>query len=206
MARRQQPPSTLEPGLAAAVEAVRVAADAVASLTGRPTDGLATAMAMILEAPGRVVVTGLGKSGLVGAKLAATLSSTGTPASFVHAADALHGDSGIVRRGDVLLAISSSGETDEVCAFAAMVAGDGVRVIAMTGCGNASRLAACADVVLDISVERECDPHSIVPSASTTATLVVGDALAVGLMRARDFGPEQFRKHHPGGSLGRALA
>lgn len=189
----------------AAADAIRLAADAVAALASRPTDALARAMKLILDAPGRVVVTGLGKSGLVGAKIAATLSSTGTPASFVHAADALHGDSGLVRQGDVVIAISNSGETAEVCAFVDMVRGRGVAVIGVSGCGGGSRLASCSDVVLDAGVERECDPHDLVPSASTTVTLVLGDALAVGLMAARGFGPEDLAVHHPGGALGRRL-
>jgi arabinose-5-phosphate isomerase len=190
---------------AAATDALRRAADAVASVATRPTEVLEQAMKLVLDAPGRVVVTGLGKSGLIGAKIAATLSSTGTPASFVHASDALHGDSGLVRAGDVVIAISNSGETAEVCAFAELVRGRGASVIAISGCGGASRLARCADVALDSGVDQECDPHDLVPSASTTVTLVLGDALAIGLMAARGFGPEDFAVHHPGGALGKRL-
>jgi arabinose-5-phosphate isomerase len=185
-------------------DAIKLAADAVSALAARPTDSIHRAVELILGSSGRVIVTGLGKSGLVGAKIAATLSSTGTPASFVHAADALHGDSGIVRDGDVVIAISNSGETAEVCAFVEMVQ-PGAIVVGISGCGGSSTLARTSDVSLDAGVDRECDPHDLVPSASTTVTMVLGDALAVGLMAARGFGPDDFAKHHPGGALGRRL-
>src|SRR3954468_5963477 len=185
-------------------DAIKVAADAVNALVGRSTDPIHRAVDLILGSSGRVIVTGLGKSGLVGAKIAATLSSTGTPASFVHAADALHGDSGVVRDGDVVIAISNSGETAEVCAFVEMVQ-PGAIVIGISGCGGTSTLAKLSDVSLDAGVERECDPHDLAPTASTTVTLVLGDALAVGLMAARGFTPEDFKKHHPGGALGKRL-
>jgi arabinose-5-phosphate isomerase len=189
----------------AAAEAIRLAAEAVSALVGRSTEPIDRAIGLILRSTtGRVIVTGLGKSGLVGAKIAATLSSTGTPASFVHAADALHGDSGVVRDGDVVIAISNSGETAEVCAFVELVQ-PGALVIGISGCGGTSTLARISDVSLDAGVDRECDPHDLVPSASTTVTLVLGDALAVGLMAARGFGPADFAKHHPGGTLGRRL-
>jgi len=189
----------------AAAEAIRVAAEAVRALVGRSTEPLQRAIDLILSSPsGRVVVTGLGKSGLIGAKIAATLSSTGTPASFVHAADALHGDSGLVRDGDVLIAISNSGETAEVCRFVEMVQ-PGAHVVAISGCRGGSTLARLADVSLDAGVDRECDPHDLAPTASTTVTLVLGDALAVGLMAAREFTPEDFARHHPGGALGKRL-
>jgi arabinose-5-phosphate isomerase len=153
-----------------------------------------------------VIVTGLGKSGLVGAKLAATLASTGTGAHFVHAADALHGDAGVVCDGDVLIAISNSGETEEVTVFARLAQARGVKVIALTGCDGASSLGALADVRIDVGVEREGDPYDLVPSASTVATAVFGDALAVAVMVARGFGPEDFHRHHPAGELGRRLS
>jgi arabinose-5-phosphate isomerase len=188
----------------AAREAIRLAADAVAALQSRPIEPLERAIDAIVGSSGRVLVTGLGKSGLIGAKIAATLSSTGTPASFVHAADALHGDSGVVRDGDVVIAISNSGETAEVCAFVELVQ-PGAVVIGISGCGGTSTLAKLSDVSLDAGVERECDPHDLAPTASTTVTLVLGDALAVGLMVARGFTPEDFRKHHPGGALGKRL-
>jgi arabinose-5-phosphate isomerase len=188
----------------AAREAIRIAAEAVAALQQRPTDAIDRAIDAILGSTGRVIVTGLGKSGLIGAKIAATLTSTGTPASFVHAADALHGDSGVVRDGDVVVAISHSGETAEVCAFVELVQ-PGAIVIGISGCGGTSRLATLADISLDAGVDRECDPHDLAPTASTTVTLVLGDALAVGLMAARGFSPDDFARHHPGGSLGKRL-
>ena len=185
----------------AAAEAIRIAADAVGALVGRSTAPIAAAVDLILTSTGRVTVTGLGKSGLVGAKIAATLSSTGTPASFVHAADALHGDSGFVQDGDVVIAISNSGTTPEVCAFVELVQ-PGAHVIAITGCGGGSRLAGLADVSIDAGVDRECDPHDLAPTASTTVTMVLGDALAVALLSARGFTTEDFTKRHPGGALG----
>ena len=166
-------------------------------------DSCEDALALLLAASGRVVVTGLGKSGLAGAKLAATFASTGTPSFFVHAADALHGDSGMVVEGDVLLAISNSGETYEVVTFARMVEERGVKVVAMTGCRGGSSLCRASDAVIDAAVDCEADPWDMVPTTSITVTLVVGDALAVAMMVARGFGPEQFHVHHPGGSLGR---
>jgi arabinose-5-phosphate isomerase len=160
---------------------------------------------LLLDVKGRVVVTGLGKSGHIGSKLAATLASTGTPAFFVHAADALHGDAGMVCRDDLLLAISKSGATAEVLHFARMVAKRGVTVVAMTGCNGDSELAALATATIDTRVGNESDPWDIVPTSSTAVALAVGDALAVALMVARDFGPSSFREHHPGGALGARL-
>ena len=191
---------------AAGLEAITRAQSAITRLADRFPTSAGPAIELILEATGRVVVTGLGKSGLVGAKLAATLASTGTPAFFVHAADALHGDAGNMGPGDVVIAISNSGETDEVCAVAALMAERAVPVIAVCGCGGSSTLAKRARVVLDVGVEHEGDPYDLVPSASTTATAVMGDALAIALMVARGFGPDDFKRHHPGGSLGRRLA
>jgi arabinose-5-phosphate isomerase len=124
----------------------------------------------------------------------------------VHAADALHGDAGAIGKNDVVIAISNSGETHEVCAFVEMVKRRGVSVIAMTGCGGGSRLCRLADVALDVGVDRECDPYDLVPTASTSATIVLGDALAIGVMVARGFGPENFAEHHPGGALGHRLS
>jgi arabinose-5-phosphate isomerase len=163
------------------------------------------ALAVLLDSTGRVVVTGLGKSGLIGAKFAATLASTGTPALFVHAADALHGDAGMVCDGDVLVAISNSGSTAEVVRFAEIVAARGARVLAMTGCGGASPLCQLAHATVDIGVPCEADPFDLVPTSSSAVTLAVADALAVGLMIARGFGPEDFHRHHPGGALGSRL-
>ena len=185
----------------AAAEAIRIAADAVHALVGRSTAPIQAAVDLILSSTGRVTVTGLGKSGLVGAKIAATLSSTGTPAAFVHAADALHGDAGFVADGDVVIAISNSGSTPEVCAFVSLVQ-PGAHVISITGCGGGSELARLADVAIDAGVDRECDPNDQAPTASTTVTMVLGDALAVALLTARGFTADDFRKRHPGGALG----
>jgi arabinose-5-phosphate isomerase len=168
-------------------------------------DGALPALERLLAVRGRVVVTGLGKSGLVGAKLAATLASTGTSAFFVHAADALHGDAGMVGQDDLLLAISKSGSTAEVVRFAEVVAARGVEVVAMTGCGGRSALSKVAAARIDVGVDCEADPFDLVPTTSTTVTLVVGDALAVALMVARGFGPADFHEHHPGGALGARL-
>lgn len=196
---------SVDDGLGAAREAVNRARDAVEAL-GTRVDALGPAIELLLTCQGRVVITGLGKSGLIGAKLAATFASTGTSAFFVHAADALHGDVGAIGADDVVIAISNSGETDEVCVVADVLRQRGVKVIALTGCGGSSRLGAAAAVHLDVAVERECDPHDLVPSASTTAAIVMGDALAIAVMVARGFGPDDFHRHHPSGALGRRLS
>ena len=169
-------------------------------------DDLAPVVRFIVDSGGHLVVTGLGKSGLVGAKLAATLTSTGTPAFFVHAADALHGDSGCLTRDDALLAISNSGETAEVVRFARMASEWGAPVIAMTGCGGQSALARVSTHVIDVSVGREADPWDLVPTTSTSVTMLMGDALAIALMVARGYGPEHFGRWHPGGALGERVA
>lgn len=159
---------------------------------------------LLLHCKGRVVVTGIGKSGLVGAKISATLSSTGTPSFFMHSTEALHGDAGAVLPGDVLLAISNSGETAEVCALAQMMGDRGVPVLAMTGKPN-SALAKTADVLLDIAISHEADPLNLAPTTSTTLTLALGDSLACALMAARNFTAQDFARHHPSGALGKRL-
>jgi arabinose-5-phosphate isomerase len=182
--------------------ALRHEAKMVETMAARLGGSFAHAVMQIMDAKGRVAVTGLGKSGLVGRKIAATLASTGTPAFFVHATEALHGDSAMVLQDDVLLAISNSGETVEVVGFARMVRARGTAVIALTG-DTASTLGREADVFLDIGVEREADPLNLAPTASTTVTLALGDALAIALMQLRGYRPEDFLRHHPGGGLGR---
>ena len=162
-------------------------------------------LALLLQCQGRVVVTGLGKSGLIGAKISATLSSTGTPSFFLHSTEALHGDSGVVVGGDLVIAISNSGETAEVCAVAQMAKDSGIQVIAMTGKLD-STLAKIADAILDISISREADPLNLAPTSSTTLTLVLGDALASALMAARNFTAQDFARRHPSGALGRQLS
>lgn len=195
----------LDAAVSAGVSAMAWTADCVAAAAGRAGPGLRAAIEVVLERPGRLVVTGLGKSGLVGAKLAATFASTGTVASFVHAADALHGDAGMVADGDVVLALSNSGTTPEVVAFARMCVDRAVPVIALTGCGGTSPLAALASAHLDGRVEREADPNDLAPTASTSVALALGDALAIATMQARGFGPDDFARFHPGGALGARL-
>lgn len=153
---------------------------------------------------GRIVVTGMGKSGHVGGKIAATLASTGTPSFFVHPGEASHGDLGMITRDDVVLAISYSGETAEILTILPLIKRMGAPLIAMTGKPN-STLARNADVHIDVSVTQEACPHNLAPTSSTTATLAMGDALAVALLDARGFTPEDFALSHPGGSLGRRL-
>jgi arabinose-5-phosphate isomerase len=156
------------------------------------------------QSAGKLVITGLGKSGLVGRKIAATLSSTGTPAVFMHAAEALHGDLGIVRSGDTVWAISKSGEQPELNALIPAIRRIGARLLAMTA-RRESSLAQAADWVLHIPVEREACPHDLAPTVSSSLTLALGDALAMALMRARSFQSEDFALYHPGGALGRRL-
>jgi arabinose-5-phosphate isomerase len=195
----------LDDGVAAGLESLELTADAIAALPTRNADALRAAAALVLDRDATLIVTGLGKSGLVGAKLAATLASTGTVAYFVHAADALHGDAGMVTPNDVVLALSNSGETAEVVSFARMVAARGVPVISITGCGGGSSLAALAAVAIDGGFSREGDPHNLVPTVSTSVCLALGDALAITLMTARGFGPSDFKEFHPGGTLGQIL-
>ena len=169
-------------------------------LNGRFVD----AVKLVLAAPGRVVVTGMGKSGHIGNKIAATLASTGTPAMFVHPGEASHGDLGMIQSIDVVLAISNSGESDELVAILPVLKRLGVPLLAMTG-GLTSSLARHADIVLDCSVDKEACPLNLAPTASTTVQLAMGDALAVALLDARGFKPEDFARSHPGGALGRRL-
>jgi arabinose-5-phosphate isomerase len=195
----------LDDALDAGLDALTRTAEAIGALPARSKDALRAAAQLVLDRPGALVVTGLGKSGLVGAKLAATLASTGTVSYFVHAADALHGDSGMVTANDAVLALSNSGETAEVVAFVRMVAARDVPVISITGCGGGSSLAKLATVALDGCYEREGDPHNLAPTVSTSVALALGDALAVTLMVARGFGPDDFKTFHPGGALGKML-
>ncbi len=175
---------------------------AIAALAARLDASFERAVALIWSCKGRVVVTGLGKSGAIGRKIASTLASTGTPALFLHAAEGLHGDLGMVARGDILLAISYSGRSDELMTLVPAVRSWDVPVIALTG-GTQNYLALNADIVLDASVEREACPLNLAPTSSTTAALALGDALAVALMEKRGFAPADFLKFHPGGTLGR---
>ncbi len=181
-----------------------IEANAVWAMRARLDARFVQAVNVVLAAQGRVVVTGMGKSGHIGRKIAATLASTGTPAMFVHPGEASHGDLGMIQITDVVLAISNSGESDELLAILPMLKRQGVPLLAMTG-GLHSSLAQHADVVLDCFVDKEACPLNLAPTASTTAQLAMGDALAVALLDARGFKPEDFARSHPGGALGRRL-
>jgi arabinose-5-phosphate isomerase len=181
-----------------------IEARALLGLKARQGEGFAEAVEAMLRCRGRVVVMGMGKSGHVGRKIAATLASTGTPALFVHPGEASHGDLGMVTTGDVVLAISNSGESDELGAIIPAIKRIGVTLVAMTGRADSS-LGAHADIVLSSEVDQEACPLNLAPTASTTAQMALGDALAVALLDARGFREEDFARSHPGGSLGRKL-
>jgi arabinose-5-phosphate isomerase len=193
----------LSKALAAATSALNTEITALNNFAKTLEANLKPALEIIIESKGHVVITGLGKSGLVGAKIAATLSSTGTPSFFLHSADALHGDSGALTPGDVLIAISNSGETAEVNAIAKMAKGWGNSVIAITKDSNSS-LAKSSDAVINIAFDKEADPLNLAPTTSTTLTIAAGDALASALMAHRGFSSQDFGKRHPGGALGKA--
>src|SRR5690606_8413361 len=183
---------------------VTIEAEAVAALAGRIDEKFARACELCMACRGRIVVVGMGKSGHIGSKIAATLASTGTPAFFVHPGEASHGDLGMITGEDVVLAISNSGETSEILTIVPLLKRLGVPLISLTGKPE-STLARSADVNLDVSVAKEACPLNLAPTASTTATLAMGDALAVALLEARGFTVEDFARSHPGGSLGRRL-
>jgi arabinose-5-phosphate isomerase len=187
-----------------ALAVIETEAEAVAALAARIDERFLAACEYILGCRGRVVVTGMGKSGHIGGKLAATLASTGTPAFFVHPGEASHGDLGMITRDDTVIALSNSGETDEVLTILPIIRRQGVPLIALTGNPD-SRLAREASVHLDVSVEREACPLGLAPTSSTTAALVMGDALAVAVLDARGFTADDFARSHPGGRLGRRL-
>lgn len=187
-----------------AKEVLTIEADAVRALAGRIDSNFLKAVDIIAQCRGRVIVCGMGKTGLVGRKIAATLSSTGTPAIFMHSAEAVHGDLGQVIRQDVLILISQSGETEETTRLLPLIKKIGTKSIAVTGNPN-STLAKYADVVLNVKVEKEGCPLGLAPMASTTATLAMGDALAACLIDRKGFRKEDFAFFHPGGSLGRQL-
>lgn len=181
-----------------------IEARALEGLKARQGDSFAATVALVLDSRGRVVVMGMGKSGHVGRKVAATLASTGTPAMFVHPGEASHGDLGMVMPGDIVLAISNSGESDELAAILPAIKRLGVQLVAMTGRAE-STLARHADLVLSSAVDQEACPLNLAPTASTTAQMALGDALAVALLDARGFREEDFARSHPGGNLGRKL-
>lgn len=177
---------------------------AVADLSKKLNSDFSDSIESILGTSGRLIICGMGKSGIIGKKIAATMASTGTPSFFMHPGEAYHGDLGMVSPDDVFIAISNSGETDEVVKLIPFLKDNGNVLIAMTG-NPKSTLAQAANYHLDVGVEQEACPLQLAPTASTTATLAMGDALAVTLMKARDFKPENFARFHPGGSLGRRL-
>ena len=195
--------SDLTKAIAAANSAINTEIAALTNFAKTLESNLKSALEILIETKGHVVITGLGKSGLVGAKIAATLASTGTPSFFMHAGYALHGDSGALTPGDVLIAISNSGETAEVSAIANMAKSWGNKVIAITK-NPESTLAKSADAVISIAFEKEADPLNLAPTTSTTLTIAVGDALASALMQYRGFSAKDFGKNHPGGTLGKA--
>lgn len=190
--------------LALAREVLQIEAQAVAALTDRIDGAFSKAVDLLLACAGRVVVSGVGKSGHIARKIAATLASTGTPSMFVHAAEAAHGDLGMITRNDVLLALSYSGEGDELLTMLPIAKRQGTPLVAITG-NSSSALARLADVHIDVRVEKEACPLNLAPTSSTTAMLAMGDALAIACLDARGFGPEDFARAHPGGALGRKL-
>jgi arabinose-5-phosphate isomerase len=183
---------------------IETEASAVSTLLDRVDEQFLAACGFMLACTGRVVVIGMGKSGHIGSKIAATLASTGTPAFFVHPAEASHGDLGMIKPADVVLALSNSGETEEVNLILPLLKRLGVRIVAMTG-NPGSTLARHADAHIDVSVEKEACPLGLAPTSSTTAALVMGDALAISLLESRGFTREDFARSHPAGQLGRRL-
>ena len=193
-----------DPSIARGRQVLETEAGAVAALASRLGDEFARACGLLLACKGRVVVTGMGKSGHVGGKIAATLASTGSPSFFLHPAEASHGDIGMITAGDVVIALSNSGETEELLTILPLIKRLGTPLVALTGNRN-STLGRYATVVLDVSVPAEACPLNLAPTASTTAALAMGDALAVAVLEARGFTEEDFARSHPAGSLGRRL-
>ncbi|MFP5505718.1 MAG: SIS domain-containing protein [Gammaproteobacteria bacterium] len=190
--------------LAQARRVLDIEADALRTVSSRLDHGFSDAVRLILACTGRVVVSGMGKSGHVGSKIAATLASTGTPAFFMHPGEASHGDLGMIAHDDVVLALSNSGESSELVSIVPLIKRRGAKLVAMTG-NPASTLARQSDAHLNAGVEKEACPLNLAPTASTTAALALGDALAVALLDARGFSADDFARTHPGGSLGRRL-
>lgn len=183
---------------------IRIEADAVAELEDRIDENFVKVVDLILNSKGRVIITGVGKSGIIARKIVATMNSTGTPALYLHPADAIHGDLGVVRKEDVVICISKSGDTIEVLRLIPIFKRIGVPIISMVGNLN-SQLARLSDYVLNVAVKQEACPYNLAPTASTTATLAMGDALAIALLEKRNFTKENFALFHPGGNLGKRL-
>jgi arabinose-5-phosphate isomerase len=193
-----------EESIASAREVLRIESQAVAKLIDRVGEEFAKAVELILQCKGRVIITGIGKSGIVGKKIAATLTSTGTSTIFMHPAEGVHGDLGMVLKNDLVICISKSGDTDEITKLFPVFRKRNVPIITMTG-NLRSALAQRSDVVLDVGVDEEACPNDLAPTASTTATMAMGDALAVALLKRRNFNSDDFAFLHPGGSLGKKL-
>lgn len=187
-----------------AKDVLKIEAQSILRLVDKIDSNFSSAVNLICKSKGRVIITGIGKSGLIGRKIVATLTSTGTPALFLHPVEGLHGDLGIVTKEDVLIAISNSGETRELMPVINSVRHIGASVIAFTG-GLTSTLAQASDIVIDVSVEKEACPFNLVPTSSSTAALAIGDALAIALLAEKRFNEKDFHKFHPGGSLGARL-
>jgi len=183
---------------------LRIEAQAISALAERVDEDFSRAVELLLSCQGRVVITGMGKSGLICQKISSTMASTGTPAFFLHPAEGIHGDLGMLMKGDVVVAVSNSGETDEIVRILPVIKRMGLPLVAMSG-NSRSSLRRAADVFLDISIKEEACPLGLAPTASTTATLAMGDALAVALLIRRGFKEEDFALFHPGGALGRKL-
>lgn len=197
-------PAKKKPSLALAREVLLLEASEITALAQRLDNGFSDAVSLILQCKGRVVVSGMGKSGHIGGKIASTFASTGTPAFFMHPAEASHGDLGMITTGDIVIALSNSGESDEILAIVPPLKRLGASIIAITG-NNNSTLAKAADIHLSASVEKEACPLGLAPTSSTTVALALGDALALCVLDQRDFTAEDFARSHPGGSLGKRL-
>ncbi len=185
-------------------EVIRIESEAVKNLESKINENFYKAVEAILNTKGRVIISGVGKSGIIARKIVATMNSTGTPALFMHPSDAIHGDLGMVRSEDVVILISKSGSTPEIVRIFPVLKRIGTKIIALVG-DMKSFLAKEADIVLDVSVEEEACPYDLAPTSSTTATLVMGDALAIALLKSKNFTKEQFAFYHPGGTIGRRL-
>lgn len=190
--------------LETAKRVLRIEAEAIQNLIQKINHNFLEAIEVIFLCKGKIIVTGVGKSGIIGRKIAATLTSTGTPAFFFHSADGMHGDLGIITKQDIILAISNSGETKEIIDLLPFIKRKGIKLICITSKSN-STLAKCSDITLDIGIEKEACPLNLAPTASSTATLALGDALAITLLEKRNFRQEDFVTIHPGGSLGKKL-
>ncbi len=187
-----------------AVSTLRLESEAILNLLQHINDDFVKVVHAILESPGRVIVTGIGKSAIIAQKIVATFNSTGTPAIFMHAADAVHGDLGMIQKDDIVICLSKSGNTPEIKLLAPLLKQSGNLLIGLLGATD-SELAKQADLILNTTVEKEACPHNLAPTTSTTAQLAMGDALAICLLEAREFNSEDFARYHPGGSLGKRL-